>query len=389
MKKVVGKLFKAKLAKNGFINKEKACNFVESLGEPQDLLERSFFQYRYYKKLLGKTLSLAANLRSKSKINELIQSFRNNFREEENKIKADAVFFDPLGLPIIPFSVKQTYDILYLKDYNFAGMLSDDDIEYIDDVRKKYKKEPFFIAAIIRMTANYREIFCKYDIQAFIATDEIVFATTAMTSLCRHNGIKHIGVQHGNKHYEMSSMFFCFDEFYVWEDFFKNVCIELKAEKNQFIVEMPPCGKFGFDGLSHEDGVKTDYKFFLTLSTKKELSRLKKTAGILKQNGKTVLIRPHPRYTDLNIVDKYFDKSDIESPSEVDIEKSIFFTENIVSIDSSVLYQAYTSGKEVIIDDISNTASIIKLKNAGHIMYSETSCKLLSHELFAINNKKD
>lgn len=93
-----------------------------------------------------------------------------------------------------------------------------------------------------------------------------------------------------------------------------------------------------------------------------------------------VKIRPHPLHMNMKLLLKYFDEKLIEKPDITDIYTSLYGTRNVVSIGSSVLYQAYLLGISVVIDDVTNVDRFNYFKENNYIMFNKEH-KLLSEIL--------
>ena len=78
--------------------------------------------------------------------------------------------------------------------------------------------------------------------------------------------------------------------------------------------------------------------------------------------------RIHPRYTDLNVLKKYVPEFEIELPSEVNILDSISNLEYAVGSFTTVLVQAYLSGKKVLLNDVTFKKRFDQLKDYGYIL---------------------
>ena len=95
-----------------------------------------------------------------------------------------------------------------------------------------------------------------------------------------------------------------------------------------------------------------------------------------KSEGKTVKYRIHPRYTDLNVLRQYVGDDEIELPKEVSILESISNMEYAVGSYTTVLLQAYLSGKKVLLDDVTFHYRYNQLKEYGYILAKDDIEKL-------------
>lgn len=96
----------------------------------------------------------------------------------------------------------------------------------------------------------------------------------------------------------------------------------------------------------------------------------------LALKGLKVIIRPHP--SQIEEILKEYNKIDyIENPKDISIFDSINKTDKIVSRFSTVLFQAYSMNKKIVIDNVSDIEQYNKLKEVGYIMIEK------EHELLS------
>ena len=186
---------------------------------------------------------------------------------------------------------------------------------------------------------------------------------------------------HGEKLFFMRDSFFQFNRCYIWDAFYKDLFTELRADFEQFIVEVPSSLLF-----EKQSSYKTvDYTYYLQAQGGARLELIANIMKDLKQKGYTVAIRPHPRYTNMEMLKGYLGDSNIEVEQcrEFSIEDSILRTKNAISIYSTVLQQAYYNGTGVVIDDVSDPEMVSKLRELQYIM-ARTDNTLLSAPLAVV-----
>ena len=90
-------------------------------------------------------------------------------------------------------------------------------------------------------------------------------------------------------------------------------------------------------------------------------------------------IRPHPRYSNLKLINDIFKDTNIniEDAKKVSVESSMENTENIIGLKSTVLLQAYYGGRQIILDDLSDINLFNVLHDSGYILLKK-EYKLLS-----------
>jgi hypothetical protein len=92
-----------------------------------------------------------------------------------------------------------------------------------------------------------------------------------------------------------------------------------------------------------------------------------------------IVIRYHPHYSELfpiSLIYDIFHEFVIEDPKAVSLIESLSRTEFVVSLYSSVLYQAYLSGKSIVMDDISFPDKYKKLKDFDYIIFKKDHINL-------------
>jgi len=117
--------------------------------------------------------------------------------------------------------------------------------------------------------------------------------------------------------------------------------------------------------------------FYLNYESKESLEILADVINKLALKGLKVIIRPHPSQIE-EILKKNIIKIDyIENPKDISIFDSINKTDKIVSRFSTVLFQAYSMNKKIVIDNVSDIEQYNKLKEVGYIMIEK------EHELLS------
>ena len=95
-----------------------------------------------------------------------------------------------------------------------------------------------------------------------------------------------------------------------------------------------------------------------------------------RREGKTVRFRPHPRYSDMDLLKKYVSEEEIETPQKVGILESISNLDCAVGSYTTVLAQAYFSGKNILLDDVTFKSQYNQLKERRYILIGNNPQKL-------------
>jgi hypothetical protein len=146
----------------------------------------------------------------------------------------------------------------------------------------------------------------------------------------------------------------------------------LRANNNKFIISQPPSLFIDVNSLKEEYQVY-DYKYYLGAFDEAELIQIAKNIQKLIDNGYKVKIRAHPRYFRFSssLLTKYFKNDYIEESSEIGIDESLANTKNAIGVNSTVLYQAYLNGINVVLDDIVYKEELSTLATRDYIILTK------------------
>lgn len=344
---------------------KKQADYIGHFGAPKDEIERSYFQYCCQMKLYGTFLYALLNIASLPLAIVLLCKYKGRTVKPDRV--AECVFFQN-GLPanVVPNSLRQRYsDIVSVTGQDNCLMKSD--VAFLKEIFKRYPFSWMLWLKTILKVSQYSAAIMKYSPDAMISCDEFSFTSSIVTKYCRTKDIKRINVMHGEKLYYMRDSFVCYDEYYVWNQYYADLLMELGAEKTQFRIELPD------SMIIHmEDGAQKmyDYTYYLAAENEIVLKRIAKCLNKLKGKGFRVAVRPHPRYSDMDKIKEIFNDMDIENVKDVSIEGSLCRTKGAISLYSTVLNQAMVTGIDVVIDDVTNPENYSKLKELHYVMLS-------------------
>ena len=352
--------------------------FLKKLKEPQNDIERSFYQYQCQIKLnKKKNVFLIRIISTLILLPVILYLLICNIKKREQNCQS-CLFWDPLGIDIVPISLQKKYHP-YIINEKEIGYIKYEDIKIILNVIKRVGFYPDFILKITIRISYYRKLISKYKPEAIIATCEYSYTSSILTEYCEINNVKHINVMHGEKLLDIRDSFFRFTKCYIWDKHYQSLFIELRADRKQFVIELPPSMKLKKNNSNLKNINFVDYKFYIDTFNRENAIKLKKYCDLLINSGMKVSIRPHPFYTNKKILHKFFLDEMIED-NKIDISTSIFSTNFVVAKASTVLNQAYLNGKSIIIDDITNPKEFALLKEANYIAFKYKH-KLLSEVL--------
>ena len=341
---------------------DKQREIIRCFKEPENNIERAYNQYRCQMRLNKRYISFILNLASLPMM--LLYLFKAN-DSIKNDAHFDAVFLAE-GKPnhIIPNALKNEFKT-WKRVEEHGQMLLSDDKAFFKSVLKEYPFSWHFLLKSLIKLRMYRYEIQSHNPKAIVVCGEYSFTSSLLTEYCNNLGLEHINVMHGEKLYYMRDSFFCFNRCYVWDEFYKKLFTELRAEPNQFIICVPRSMHFS-EGRNVE---KTfDYTYYLGAETGEVLVRVADALKLLVNKGSRVAIRPHPRYSDFEEIKNKFDGIVIENCEEIDIEQSVLRTKNVISLYSTVMNQAYHNNVGIVIDDVSNPSKYEKLNELKYVM---------------------
>lgn len=332
------------------VTKQEQQNFLYSLKEPKDFEERSYNQYLSQSFFRPKWKVLLLNLFSVLFIIPVwVYLIIKKYSVKESSTIESIGSFKGIE-EVIPKEISIRYDINN-DVFNAGYSLSLSDIIFIIKYYYKYLLSPFFVLKCSLLIGSYSTLIRKYHPANIFVHSEYSFTSSALTHYCKYKGVKHINVMHGEKCYLIRDSFFQYDACYVWNEYYKDLLIRLRAEKNQFIIAIPPSLVINVKDNIRPD-YYSDYKYYLAEYNDKEIRSIVKSMEFAIKKGYSVKYRPHPRYSDVDLLKQYVDESFIENPREVSIILSISNLGTAVGSTTTVLTQAYFSGKNVALDDM-------------------------------------
>jgi len=352
------------------VDKQKA--YIARFPEPKDGIERGYFHYCCQMKLYGQPTHFFMNLAALPLSAYYLATFKAAGATTEET--ADAVFF-PDGKPfnIVPDSLQVRYANIVSASGD-GKALTKEDRKFLKGIFRRYPVSWMLWLKVIIKVAQYSHAITKYKPQAIICCSEYAYTGPFLTAYCHTRGVKLINVMHGEKMYYMRDSFAHYDEFYVWDQHYVDLLTDLGAEKEQFRVELP-----GSMRIKKQPDVSAqyDYTYYLGNESKEIMETIADTMRLLHSQGKRLCVRPHPRFSDLKLVNELFDYAHIEDCKAVTIEQSLLQTGAAVSLYSTVLNQAACNSIPIVIDDISNRRDFEKLKELRYICLHKEH-KLLS-----------
>lgn len=348
---------------------------LNSFKEPADLFERSYFQYSCQMKQLPLLLIIIQNLAALLLLPYYYLKYRNVKiikGEEEKKV---AVFISGnKDKSYIPRELEDEFEEIILSDYNGKCLIGVQEEKVILDLCKRYWYKPYFCLKSMMKIALYAYQIKKYNPVSILTFCEFSFTSSLLTYYCNQNNLSHINLMHGEKVFDIHDSFVQFNRYYVWDKHYAELLIRLRAEKDQFVIAVPSCVKLST--IINQKDFKYELTYYLGGESEKDLMKIRKNLLDTKIPTEKLCIRYHPRYSDELQIKGIFKEFQIEDPGETSLNISLSITKNVVSLYSTILFQAYESGKQIIIDDLTDLEKYLKLESLNYIMISKPHRRL-------------
>ncbi|MBD5233350.1 MAG: hypothetical protein HDS65_04130 [Bacteroidales bacterium] len=343
--------------------------FIRRLPEPKHDISRSFYQYKAQMLFVSRWKRLVFNFIALFVLPlyilvAFIKRIRSRYR-----YKVEAILEKSGHQGVVPDSVAKKYKIS-TEEWSSGFSLSFRDLGFVLRLSPYLIRSPYFVFKILYKVGLYSQLIKLYRPDAIIVYNEYSYTSSALTYFCESNGVEHINVMHGEKLYYVRDSFFRFSKTYVWEDYYIKLLSDLRAPREQFVAELPPFMSVNPSEHRNSDAY-ADYKYYLAKYTEEELQSIVKSLEFISRQGASLKYRPHPRYSDIQLLKKYVDESMIEYQREVDIETSISNLKYAVGVYTTVLNQCYHAGVNVVIDDMNFPENFTRLSELGYVLLSK------------------
>lgn len=344
--------------------------FLASFPEPINCIERSYFQYKCQKFLEKSYRVVLKEFIAIFGLVPFVLFLYFKKRKRPSKLlnsNIGVILFAGVD-GIVPKKLQQIFERIETIPFDKEYFITNKDISFIIHLIKQYFFSPYFVIKSSYKIALYRAIINRFNPNSIICSSEYSFTSSLLTAYCELNEVKHINVMHGEKLFNIRDSFFYFHQCYVWDTHYVELLISLRAEPTQFIVARPP--SLMIDNVNVITPIY-EFTYYLGGESVKELQLIKLIMLSTKVNSKQLCVRFHPRESNKKEVSCIFKEFSIEDPEKCSINKSFCLTKRIVSLYSTVLYQGFLIGKEVIIDDITQKEKYNKLAQLKYIMINK------------------
>ncbi len=194
---------------------EETASFIERLGTPKDLVERSYFQYLCQREqfsggIMQKLVYFCINLFSAAAfwLFYVLPAKPEGESKRENK----AYFLNSgRARDRIPDSLNDEFDEIIAFDGQRHLKKTAFEKKYIMDLKRNYSVNYTFLFKVFVKICMYRYITDTYHVKAIISTAEDSYTSSVLTDYCNKTGVEHIDVMHGEIVYELWRAYYSFN----------------------------------------------------------------------------------------------------------------------------------------------------------------------------------
>lgn len=239
----------------------------------------------------------------------------------------------------------------------------------------RHPLSPKYLLNIAEGLGLYAYIVRKYAPEA-VATfaGEDACRVSLLTKYCEDHGARHVNFMHGEKFYGYANAYMRLSDMYVWDKRYEELFRHSRIEAEHWYVYLP--GKYAPVARTPEVVDSKIVKCYLSGEDGARLMRLHKAFGALREQGYTLILRWHPRFSNVAMIRGLFHDYELEDPREIGIEASLAGAGYVMSAYSTVLLQAKYSQIPIIVDDVSNPEMTELLTYVRFWAYDECFAKL-------------
>lgn len=349
--------------------------YLKHFSEPRDDFERSYYKYKcfceycYYKR---KWIVVIYNIGAMLILPFVHSKLRKANRSDIQIEKVDAVIENVPRLPnvdVIPDelvnrfgSVKEINHIDYSESF-----LSDRAEDIYQELKRRYYFKFYFRMIVMQKLGQFSRYLECYGPEALVFYScEREFSGPLQSLLCERCDAQYISFMHGDYLSTLSFAFQRYSSYYVWDESYKKMFDELKCASPMLLYKPKK-----LKGIATSIAAKKCTYFatyYFSDETREEAVKIYEIFKEFEEFGLRTKIRPHPRFSDITMLNEIFNDIEIEKPKSCVLGDSITKSLYIVGLNTTVLSEAFFSNKEIVIDDISNPEKYMQLDLRGYVM---------------------
>ncbi len=348
--------------------------YLEKFSDPKDDFERSYFKYKcfcrycYYKR---KWILFIYNFGAMFLLPVVYAKLKNRRKENSLIEKVDAVIENIPRLrneDVIPVELLEKYHkIKEIENIDYSELFLSEDAEHIyKEVKKRYFFHFYYRMIIMQKLGQFTKYLECYHPKAVVFYScEREFSGPLQALLCEKYGAEYISFMHGDYLSTLSLAFQRYSVYYIWDESYKIMFEKLKCVSPMIVYR--PSKLKGIATLIDEKDCTYFATYYFSDETKAEAAIINKVFRKFESQGLRTKVRPHPRFSDMEMIRATFKDVEIENPQKCNLADSISQSLYIIGLNTTVLSEAFFSGKKVVVDDLSNKEKYELLEERGYI----------------------
>lgn len=364
-------------------------DYLSSFPEPKDDFELAYNHYRAlkfyaYKKWMTFLLNtIAIFLLPAILVKNMFRTIPESKGEKTGSVLARASIKTE---DILPPDLDERYGEFRIVERSSRRGMDAKAKEVFRSCARKYFFHPYFLMINLQKLIDASLLIEDNNPKAIVVfAKERDFSAPIVSLYCEMLGVEYVSFMHGDYTYSIDKAYQRFSRYYVWDEYYIRMLTKLKWGMDNFEVYVPE--KLKGMVQPHENG---QYEYYITYyfgaENEKRIRGVHQAFKILKESGYNCKIRPHPRFSNIEYLKSVFDGFYMEDPKLVALKESLDATKYAAALNSTVLAQAYCSGKEYVIDDYSDPERYASLEERQYIMLYRPH-KLLSQLVQEAENK--
>lgn len=244
----------------------------------------------------------------------------------------------------------------------WAGVLNYAAFRFWLGLLLRYPLNLYMNATCLIAIMNINRIIVQYRPETILnGRQETNHTSSLVTGFCESLGVTYELFMHGDLIARKEMAFSKFSKVYVWDRHYIELFKRLHSYANEYIIFKPKM--FEIDKKFFQNKVYVTYYLSGTNSFNENVAGIIEILASFVANGKSVRIRPHPRWTDLQLVKTLCMNQGVivEDYKALSVEDSLFSSEYAAGFYSTVLSQAYFADIPVVIDDVTNPEAFDEL----------------------------
>ena len=283
---------------------------------------------------------------------------------------------------VVPQELFQDYEnVVVIDNFNKKfGILCRETRKIWYDVVRRYPFSFFFHYWVFMELAAHSYFIKEYSPSATaVYVNERNVASPIITDLYESQNRKFISFMHGEYLLQLVQAHMKFSEYYVWDDSYVNMFRDALKCEAVFIPYKPNKLKKRWNLESFKPTYYCTYYF--GDETEKTIFQIAEVFSRFEKEGKKCKIRLHPRdIVHKDLIKRVFEKEkiEIEDNKNISLEESLGRTKYAVGMQTTVLFEALTEGRKIVIDDVSDPNHFRNLQDrwyrllkSDHILLSE------------------